>query len=60
MYVIDERKDYEKISKEVLKKILSMSVETACMGLKLAQSCKEFNEEIFEIIIHNLKEINSK
>lgn len=30
------------------------------MGLKLAQSCKEFDDEIFQVIIHNLKEINTK
>lgn len=37
-----------------------MSVSTVCIALKLAQFCKEFDEEIFEAIIANLKEINSK
>ena len=55
LYVVEERKEFEKITKDILKKVLSMSVETVCMGLKLAQSCKEFDEDIFGVIIHNLK-----
>ena len=43
LYVVEEKKEFEKITKEILKKVLSMSVETVCIGLKLAQSCKEFD-----------------
>lgn len=44
LYVVEQTKKYELINKNVLNKVLSMSVETVCIGLKIAQSCKEFDQ----------------
>lgn len=37
-----------------------MSIETACIGLKVANECKEVDIEIFKIITDNLRGINSQ
>ena len=37
-----------------------MSMETACISLKLANECKNIDIEIFKIIIDDLKKINSE
>ena len=36
-----------------------MSLETACIGLKVANECQQVDIEIFQIILNNLKNINS-
>lgn len=60
LYVIDDRKQYEKLTHEILKGVLKMSLETACMGLKVANECSSIDIEIFQIILENLQVINSE
>jgi hypothetical protein len=48
------------VTKEILRKALSSDIETACIGLKIAHFCTEFDIDIFNITVKNMKKIASE
>ena len=60
LYVLDQKKEYGKLTNDILKAVFKMSLETACIGLKVANECEHVDIEIFQIVLDNLRSINSE
>ncbi len=43
LYLVEDSKQYGLVTKEILRKALESDIETACIGLKIAHQCTEFD-----------------
>jgi hypothetical protein len=59
LYIIDDSKEYSLITRDILRRILDSDIETTCIGLKIAHECSEFDVEIFNMTLNNIKNISS-
>lgn len=57
LYLVEDSKQYNLVTKEILRKALESDIETACIGLKIAHQCTEFDVEIFNLTFKNMKKI---
>lgn len=58
--MVEDSKQYDLVTKDILRKALESDIETACIGLKIAHQCTEFDVDIFNLTFKNMNKIVSQ